>query len=366
MSATPTSKLRLAIALGAALLVAGGAGPAAASPKFKSPEDALKQGIGAYAGGYYEIAHPALEAAAAANLFLGQYYLARLYADNASSYTDHAKAYMLYQRLSDEHTDADPDDDSRAPFVAKALTALAGYMRNGLPEIGLKPNAERAAAYLRHSATFFNDEDAQFELAKIYLYGEPGEIDLAQGRHWLSTVAQKGHAGGQAILALEQWRGKLVPRDPVRALTLIAIAADNAPPSDRVWIEDIYQNIYCGSGSSTRKQVTGLVADWQDRYGRKPVIRDRSGLGVLSAEPVRTCENGEAVSPLSGARLDASAGAAGKLPSAAIEPQQFLKGDSSTLVPQGGPPKSAPLDAPATGLRDVSTPAPPAGDPQER
>jgi hypothetical protein len=339
----------LLAALAAALMpVTGGAG---ADPRFKSPEDALKQGIGAFVGGYYEIALPALEAAAAANMFLGQYYLARLYADNAGNHTDHAKAYMLYQRLSDEHTDADPDDDSRAPFVAKSLTALAGYIRNGLPEIGLKPNPGRAATLLRHSATFFNDEDAQFELAKMNLYGEPGEINITDAKHWLSTLSQKGHAPGQAILALEQWRGKVLARDPVRALSLIAIALENAPPADRVWIEDIYQNIYCGSGASTRKQATGLVADWRDRYGRKPVVRDRSGLGILSADAVRTCENGEAVVPFDSGRISAPGGVAGKLPPLK-EPPSFMTGDTTGSVPGGA-------------LRDVSTPAP-AGDPQER
>ncbi|MEQ1712457.1 MAG: sel1 repeat family protein [Hyphomicrobium sp.] len=368
MFATRTSKLRVLVLVAAAAIMPAVAavtalphGAAAADPKFKSPQDALKQGIGAFVGGYYEIAHPALEAAAAANLFLGQYYLARLYADNAGSHTDHPKAYMLYQRLSNDHSDVDPDDDSRAPFVAKSLTALAGYVRSGLPEIALKPNPGLAEYYLRHTATFFNDEDAQFELAKLYLYGDPEEISVAQGKHWLSTLSQKGHAGGQAVLAMEQWRGKILPRDPVRALSLIAIALENAPPADRVWIEDIYQNIYCGAGASTRKQATGLVADWRDRYGRKPVIRDRSGLGVLSAEAVRTCQNGEAVAPvLSEGRIEASAPA--KLPPSLAEPQMFLKGGAGEaatgLVPSPGP-------ASGRDVRDISTPTA-GGNPQER
>lgn len=350
--ATRTSRLTLAAAAAAAMLWPAVVG--AADPRFKSPEDALRQGVGAFVGGYYELALPALETAAASNLFLGQYYLARLYADNASSFTDHAKAYMLYQRIADEHTDADPDDDSRATFVAKSLTALAGYVRNGLPELGLKPNRARAAEYLRYAATFFNDEDAQFELAKIYLYGESGEIDIPQGLHWLSTISQKGHAGGQAILALEQWRGKITPRDHVRSLSLISIALENAPSSDRVWIEDIYHNIYCGAPANTRKQATGIVADWRDRYGRKPVVRDRMGLGVLNAQAVRTCQNGEVVMPIDSRRLDANGGVAAKLPAPAEPPQGFLQG--GVVGTPGGMPRD---------LRDVAVPAP-EGDPQER
>ncbi len=56
-----------------------------------------------------------------------------------------------------------------------------------------------------------------------------------------------------------------------------------------MWIEEIYQNIFCGSADGTRKQATGLVAQWGNRYGRKPASdqRDRSGLAQLSAGPMR-------------------------------------------------------------------------------
>ena len=98
---------------------------AAAPGNYRSPQDALDQGIGAFNGGYYEIAIPALEYAAEAKLFLAPYYLARIYSDNNGSHTDHAKAYELYMKIAEEHTDVDPDDDQRAPYVAKAMTQIA-------------------------------------------------------------------------------------------------------------------------------------------------------------------------------------------------------------------------------------------------
>src|SRR3974390_2242383 len=55
---------------------------AAIAGNYRSPQDALEQGIGAFNGGYYEIAIPALEYAADAKLFLAPYYLARIYSDN--------------------------------------------------------------------------------------------------------------------------------------------------------------------------------------------------------------------------------------------------------------------------------------------
>jgi TPR repeat protein len=326
------------------------------TPPFSSAREALKQGVSAYQGGYYEIAIPALEYAADHSEFLGTYYLARIYSDNTGAYTDHAKAYQLYERIVDEHIDADPDDDPRAPYVGKALTALAGYVRRGLPEIGLKADPERAVFYLKNASTTFNDEDAQYELAKLQLKGEGIETNVPLGRHWLSILSQNGHAGAQAFFADLLWRGKHVEADPPRALALISIAVENAPPQERLWIEDIYQNIFCGSGEGIRTQATGLVAQWGDRYGRKPTdSRDRTGLGPLAAGPIRTCQNGESVSPISDRRSEVAAGtsAAAEKPVAAPMPRVpevrgFAYGAASGPSNLGGP----------KGLRQVDTPIP--------
>jgi TPR repeat protein len=271
------------------------AAEAQSTTTFSSPREALRQGVSAYQGGYYELAVPALEYAAAADEFIASYYLAKIYQDSTGSHTDHAKAYALFEKIADEHLDADPDDP-RAQYVGRALTALAGYVLRGLPEIGLAPDAERAVFYLKNASTTFNDEDAQFELAKLQLKGEGVETNVALGRHWLSVLSRNGHAGAQAFFADLLWRGKHVEADPPRALALIAVAVDNAPPQDAMWIDDIYQNIFCGAAEGTRKQATGIVAQWGNRYGRKPAEQyDRSGLAPLASGPVRTCKNGERV-----------------------------------------------------------------------
>lgn len=311
-------------------------GPAVAAIKYRSALDALYQGMAGYNGGFYEIAVPALEYAikngTSDDAFLGTFYLARVYADNSGSRTDHARAYELYQRIAADHTDVDPEDDLRAPFVAKALTALAGYIRTGLTDAGVQPDARRAAEYLQHAASVLGDEDAQFELAKLQLKGDGIAADIPHAKHWLATLSQKGHAGAQAFLADLYWRGKIMEPDHVRALALITIAVANSPGAERVWIEDIYQNIYCGASMGTRKQATGLVADWRTRYGRKPRLRDRDGLGSLSANAVRTCKDGEPVAPYdSGSyQADASAGKAARV-LAPVQAPSFVQGSSSAL-----------------------------------
>src|SRR5690606_4698391 len=52
---------------------------------------------------------------------------------------------------------------------------------------------------------------------------------------------------------------------------------------------------YCGASADVRNQVTGMVVEWNTRYGRKPEVRDRSSLSLLDQSPRRTCANGELV-----------------------------------------------------------------------
>src|SRR6516164_10079209 len=283
--------------LAAVLIAAAGAVCAGdGAVKYASPEVAFEQGLGAYKAGYYETAIPALEEASAhgpaLNRFFAEFYLARIYSDNSAAQTDHRKAYLLFQKLAEENADADSDDGNRAPFVAKALTALAGYLRNGLKEAGVEPDAERAMEYLQHAATFFDDKDAQFELAKIYLTANGGE-DVKRGMHYLSVLTSEGHAGAQAVLADLYWRGRFVKKDEQRALALIRMAVEGAPAHERIWIEDIYQHIFCGASQGTRKQADGMVAVWRRVFARPAAPVDRMELGGHELQPQRACGDGE-------------------------------------------------------------------------
>lgn len=336
------SKAGFRAAVFAALVPVFASAAGAGTIAFSSSREALKQGLSAFQGGYYELAIPALEFAAAKNEFMAEYYLARIFSDNSGSHTDHAKAYLLFQRIADQYADADPDDDPRAPYVGKALTALAGYVRRGIKEIGLNPNLDQAIFYLRNASTTFDDEDAQFELAKLQLRGEGLDADEAMGRHWLSVLSERGHAGAQAFLADLLWRGKYMKADKATALALIAVAVENAPVYDRLWIEDIYQNIYCGAGEGIRRQATGIVADWGNRFGRKPEVREASGLGLLAAGPERTCQNGEVVGPIKSSEA-VEAGVAQSVPQQqpAVQPGSgYVYGQSTpTLRDVGAAPR---------------------------
>jgi TPR repeat protein len=296
--------------------IAATGGLRAAEPQVAAPAvspavpAAVDAGIAHFRRGDYAKAVPLLDIGARQNVFAAQYTLAQIYADDAGSETDHAKAFMLYQAIADEYRDVDPEDSRRAPFVARALTALAGYLQVGLPQIGVSADPDKAAEHLHHAALFFGYEEAQFELVKIKLKGDGVAVDVASARHWLSVLTQRGHAGAQAFLADLYWRGRHVEHDPIRALALIAVAVENAPARDRIWIEDVYQNLFCSAAEGTRKKATAIVAEWRTRYGRKPDPR----AATLHLSAIRTCQNGERVAPLQTAVVEPPAGAAASAP----------------------------------------------------
>lgn len=300
---------------------------------FPNAKVAFDQGVGAYRNGYYEIAIPALEFVVArndANLrMFAEFYLARIFSDSTTVHTDHAKAYMLYQRIADENADMDPDDLRRAPFVGKALTSVAIYVKDGLPEIALKPDLDRAVEYLRHAATMFNEIDAQFELSKIQIGGD--EQERKQGLHFLQKLARESHPGAQAVFADLLFRGKYVKQDKAQAFAMIQMAIENASPSDRIWIEDIYQNVFCGSASDVRVQSQGYVANWRKTFARpRPMVESPTTGPQRRAElatPSRACSNGEP--------LDLNA--AHMVPLASQQQLPTTPGISSSFLPASGP-----------------------------
>ena len=203
---------------------------------------------------------------------------------------------MLFQKLADENADVDPDDGQRAPFVAKALTALAGYLRSGVKEIGVEGRS-RARGRLpaprgaRSSATRTRSSSSPRSICRRR--HDRGR----QARHALSVGAdRRGYPGAQAYP-----RRPAVAR-PVRARRTSGapwrssrMAVENAPAHERMWIEDIYQNIFCGASQGTRSQADGIVAKWRQMFALPARPSDRMGLGGRDLQLSRKCGDGELI-----------------------------------------------------------------------
>ncbi|MEN2494646.1 MAG: hypothetical protein TECD_00550 [Hyphomicrobiaceae bacterium hypho_1] len=265
------------------------------SVNYKTPFYAMQQGLASFHSGDFHIAIPAFEYAIKHDIFPARYYLACIYSKSSSVNTNHIKAFHLFHQFVKTHVDTDPADYRKAPTVARAMTRFARYIRDGLPEIGVQADVVRAAQYFHHSATFFNDEDAQFELAKLQLSDDSLRKSSHSALHWFSVLAQKGHARAQAFLADLNWRGKYTKRNPIRALVLIELALENAAHEDRVWIEDIYQNIFCGSGEETKNKVSKVVEVWRSKFSPAVQKKQFDILSPLGFVPKRTCADGRSV-----------------------------------------------------------------------
>jgi exopolysaccharide production negative regulator len=270
------------------------------APVSASAQAAVERGLGAYQVGSREAAVTALSEAASRGdpsvRFAAEFYLARIYAENIHSGADQTKAFVLFRKLADENLDVDPETSTRAPFVAKALIALAGYVRAGLRDIDLAPNPARANDYLHHAAVFFGDRDAQFELARIYLGGDGSADDVKRGLHYLASLTEESHAPAQALLAELFWRGRHVKKDDRRALALVTLAAEGAPSHERIWIDDTYATIFCATAEPAREEAGRLVARWRQMFNQPsagPAVP--AGVGARALVPERQCASGERV-----------------------------------------------------------------------
>jgi len=282
----------------ALVLSAGTAAPVRAqtAAPYASVESALDNGYGAYKSGYYDRAVPALEYAAGQGALPAEFYLATIFSDPYGGRTDHPKAYRLLRKMVDENRDIDSDDPKRAPFIGRAFTMLGNYLRDGIREIRLLPDREQALAYYHQGAMFFGDQEAQFELARLNLRPGTSESELRNAVHFLSALSQSGHAGAQALLADQLWSGRLLPKDPDRALALITMALETASPRDLIWIEDIHQNIACSAKEGSRKNAGGILSGWKKIFPRGQGDESRMSLGGgMDLTPQRTCKDGRPV-----------------------------------------------------------------------
>jgi uncharacterized protein len=333
----------LAPALLAMLAFSGGGAGAADQPA----ESAYRSSVRAMKAHDFDRAIPDLKRAADGGVFLAQYYLARIYAIDGQPFTNHRQAFERLRALVAANRGVDPYLDKRAPFIANAERLLALYYREGVPGFQL-PDAGLAKAHLEHAALRLGDTEAQFQLAVMELDSpdfQPRALDT------LDMLAQtKHHAGAAAQIAIVYSKDKQAGAIPFEALAYATYAVKIAGESDRVWIGDIYQTLYCAASTDGRSRAANLANELEsgalnvtDGDRQPPELgRDRQRvLGVLDlggAGTERLCGNGEAVPDLKHTVAPQSG-----------QPSVIAKGFNS---PVGfiAPPMGA-------GLRDLETPS---------
>ena len=120
---------------------------------FSSPLEAYRQGKTAFDEGWYSLALPAIEFAAKRGVFGARLTLAKMYELGLGVPIDQAAAFDLYKNISKKHWNISSYHPA-APYIGSSLASLGLYYLNGITEIGLKPDAKRAATYFTHASQF--------------------------------------------------------------------------------------------------------------------------------------------------------------------------------------------------------------------
>ena len=260
---------------------------------FSSPLEAYRQGKAAFDEGWYGLALPALQFSSKRGVFGAQLKLAKMYELGLGVPTDNAAAYDLYKKISDKHWNIS-NFHPAAPYIGQALASLGVYYLDGIKEMGLKPDARRAATYFTHASQYFGNPRAQYQLAKLYLSGQGVKKNVRRGIGWLNNATKKKHAPSQALLGQLLWEGELVAKQQIKALALLTMAQDNASAQDSEWISELHKTIIDASDQKTRDGAKTAVARWVKIYRprrriKRIIIRKEVRIGIAEgSRPVIT------------------------------------------------------------------------------
>lgn len=258
----------------------------AGSMTFTSDRDALRQGIGAYRAGRYDIAQRALEFAAKSGNLRAKLELAELLDDEDNRNRNRGRAFDLIEDILSSNENIDVRyNRPRVRLIARAAIKYALMLRDGVPERQVKPSLELAVDNLEYAAGTLQNKKAQFELYRLYLTGAMGDALRRRGLKWLHRAARNNYPPAMALLADMLWKGENVRQNRRRALDLIRRARLRVSPRDRLWVEDLHHEIYCGSSAEDRARVAGFSQTRRD--GTNALSSD--GFGNVSI--ARACDD---------------------------------------------------------------------------
>jgi uncharacterized protein len=168
------------------------------------------------------------------------------------------RAFEYFSQIANSHAE-EPPSTAQAHIVAKAFVALGRYYLTGIPNSAIKPDSGRAHQMFAYAASYFGDADAQYELGRLYLDGNPG--DVHEAARWFLLAATKGQCRAEAALGDILFRGKDVPRQAARGLMWLTLGRDCAG-SDEAWVKPLYDNAFRRASDDERAMALVYLKDW--------------------------------------------------------------------------------------------------------
>jgi uncharacterized protein len=202
----------------------------------------------------------ALEYAAGQGRPAAQWKLGRMYADGKGVPQDDMRAFDYFSQLANSHAE-EPPGSPQAHIVANAFVALGRYYLTGIPNSPIKPDSERARQMFSYAASYFGDADAQYELGRLYLDGNPS--DVHEAARWFLLAATKGQCRAQAALGDILFRGQDVPRQAARGLMWLTLGRDCAG-SDEGWVKPLYDQAFHAASDDERAMALVYLKDWMN------------------------------------------------------------------------------------------------------
>ena len=246
----------LMMVLGGAILAGIGTAHAFDEKNFEnqksSPWAVFRFGFSAYKHGHKAEAIEAYRYAADNGQVGASWKLAHMYAEGDGVARNDYEAFKFFNRIVQDDVEPGSPDDS---YVSDALVALAGYYKTGIPDTPVKPNLGAAQDYYMRAAATYRNPDAQFELGKMYLYGEGVKESIRQAGRWFQLAAEKGHAGAEALLGNLLFQAGRT----VRGLAMMTAALAHCAPDDRSWIRNMQEEAFALSGESDRRTAIALA-----------------------------------------------------------------------------------------------------------
>jgi len=200
----------------------------------------------------------ALEYAAQQGGTAAQWKLGRMYADGKGVPQDDMRAFEYFRKIASTHAE-EPPGSPQAHIVANAFVALGRYYLTGIPNSAVKSDSTRARQMFTYAASYFGDADAQYELGRLYLDGNPD--DVHEAARWFLLAATKGQCRAEAALGDILFRGQNVPRQAARGLMWLTLGRDCAGP-DEAWVNSLYADAFRRASDDERAMALVYLQDW--------------------------------------------------------------------------------------------------------
>jgi exopolysaccharide production negative regulator len=203
----------------------------------------------------------ALQYAAEQGGTAAQWKLGRMYADGKGVPQDDMRAFDYFSKIANTHAE-EPPGSPQAHIVANAFVALGRYYLTGIPNSDIKSDSSRARQMFAYAASYFGDADAQYELGRLYLDGNPG--DVHEAARWFLLAATKGQCHAEAALGDILFHGQYVPRQAARGLMWLTLGRDCAGP-DETWVNALYDDAFRHASDDERAMALVYLKDWMRR-----------------------------------------------------------------------------------------------------